>query len=90
MDDISSLIREAKPLYMKRKKRRRQLKTATAFICCVLFANVAFMSWNIQPAINDSSLDGLYAYLYDNETFEESWDFSADCSLEDYGMLAAL
>lgn len=36
MEDISLLIREAKPLYFARKRRRNQIKTAMAvFICAV-------------------------------------------------------
>ena len=40
MSDISKLLQEAKPLYLKRKKRRKQFKVATGILGCVLFANL--------------------------------------------------
>lgn len=36
MEDISQLIKEAKPLYFARKKRRRQIKTSLAVLTVVL------------------------------------------------------
>ena len=36
MDNISQLIKEAKPLYFARKKRRRQIKSGLAVIAVVL------------------------------------------------------
>ena len=36
MENISKLIQEAKPLYFARKKRRKILASASAFICCVV------------------------------------------------------
>ena len=36
MDNISQLIKEARPLYFARKKRRRQIKSGLAVIAVVL------------------------------------------------------
>lgn len=35
-DDISKLLKEAKPLYFARKRRNRNLKSAAAMLLCVL------------------------------------------------------
>lgn len=35
-DDISKLLKEAKPLYFARKRRNRNLKFAAAMLLCVL------------------------------------------------------
>ncbi len=35
-DDVSKLLKEAKPLYFARKRRNRNLKSAAAMLLCVL------------------------------------------------------
>lgn len=35
-DDISKLLKEAKPLYFARKRRNRSLKSVAAMLLCVL------------------------------------------------------
>ncbi len=35
-DDISELLKEAKPLYFARKTRRRRIKAALAMLVCVV------------------------------------------------------
>lgn len=71
MDTISALIQEAKPLYMKRKKRRALIKKASvSFVACLIIGVAFFQS--AVPA-NDINLDTLYADLYDTETFENAF-----------------
>lgn len=60
MEDISALIREAKPLYFARKRRRR---AAVSLSAAVLFLGAAFaFSFMPQPPIGyDSWTEQLYA-----------------------------
>ncbi len=57
MDEISALIKEAKPLYFARKKRNRIIKSVLASVClfCVGI-------WAYNP-VNDS----VYPYYWDSE-----------------------
>ena len=63
MSDISKLLQEAKPLYLKRKKRRKQFKVATGILGCVLFANL-MIGMPRYNRINEAELDNFYGYLY--------------------------
>lgn len=57
MDDISALIKEAKPLYFARKKRNNIIKTTLAGLCLLW---VGVVSYN---PVSDSP----YTYYWDNE-----------------------
>lgn len=92
MENISTLIQEAKPLYFTRKKRRHRLKLAASVLGCFLLAQTAFI---IHSRISVDDLDGLYTYLYDNTAFEKSFAFATIASdsampLDEYGLLAVL
>ncbi|MBR4931695.1 MAG: hypothetical protein IKZ02_01565 [Alphaproteobacteria bacterium] len=63
MSDISKLLQEAKPLYLKRKKRRNQFKLATGVLGCVLFVNL-MIGMPQYNRINEAELDNFYGYLY--------------------------
>lgn len=65
MSDISKLLQEAKPLYLKRKKRRQQFKIVSGVLGCVLFANL-MIGMPQYNRINEAELDNFYGYLYDS------------------------
>ena len=69
MTQISSLLAEAKPLYLKRKRQKR-LAFKSGTLGLVLLAALPFFNQNTERSLN-----GLYQDLYDNDffmlTFEE-------------------
>ncbi len=70
MTDISTLLKEAKPLYLKRKKQRRQLKTAVGFIGCFV-VGILLIGKPYQSGNSVSHLDGLYSFLYDDVSYQQ-------------------
>lgn len=92
MDDISKLIQEAKPLYFKRKKRRHQMRGIAGALGCFLIAYMTFMPFSGNYKEN---LDSFYAYLYDDESFEQlladaSKNMNETVLLDEYGLMAVL
>lgn len=74
MNQISDLIREAKPLYFARKKRRECLQKIGFLIVCLLM----FPFWS-ESQIGNVSLDTSFSYfeiLYDDQAFDMAfgWD----------------
>ena len=80
MQDISTLIQEAKPLYLARKKRRNQVKIGATMMLCV--GLLLTMFW---PGVqNDSS------YIWDtgyNEVETASYVENYGLPVDDYGLL---
>lgn len=75
MDDISNLIKEAKPLYFARKRRNRRIKTAlaaVAFIC--LFGR-------FMPVKYDSA-----GYVWDPDTMQAIAQVEDGSVIEDMGL----
>ncbi len=70
MSDISTLLQEAKPLYFKRKKRRRQIKTVAGVAACMM---IGILLAGLPHPMPDSSnnFDAFYAYLYDDTAYDE-------------------
>ncbi len=93
MTDISSLLKEARPLYFARKKRRQRFKAVGTFGVCMA---VAYLS--AAPFINVSKTDEmttLYTAFYeqkelnaDNLYGNVNWE--SDIPLDDYGLVAVL
>lgn len=62
MEDISALIKEAKPLYFARKRRNRIIKGAMGVIACFFLINISLLkpqeelydSWTQQLYITES------------------------------------
>ncbi len=48
MDDISALIREAKPLYQARKRRNRIIRTSLAFAAVLWIGTLAYKPMGSQ------------------------------------------
>ena len=79
-DDISRLIKEAKPLYFARKRRNRVIKTTLATIICVLGIQMYSSSSNYMY-----DYDGLSEeiYLTENGSIIEDMGLPVD----EYGLL---
>ena len=79
-DDISRLIKEAKPLYYARKRRNRVIKTTLATIICVLGIQMYSPSSNYMY-----DYDGLSEeiYLTENGSIIEDMGLPVD----EYGLL---
>ncbi|MBO7244006.1 MAG: hypothetical protein J6V53_01820 [Alphaproteobacteria bacterium] len=72
MTDISTLLKEAKPLYVKRKKQRQMIKnTAVGITMCSLLLGFGFQ--NISSSKGIYQLDDLYMSLYDDEVFDSKY-----------------
>ena len=79
MQDISDLIKEAKPLYHARKKRKQQIKIGLATLTCVAFV------WNFIPQ-KDVVDDLSWWDLGENEALLTDVEYSG-LPLDDYGLL---
>ena len=80
MEDISKLIREAKPLYFARKRRNKRIVTTVCMLVCVWF----FGQFYPQPdlSINYSSLDE-EIFMTENGSVIEDMGLPID----EYGLL---
>jgi hypothetical protein len=67
--DISNLIKEAKPLYFKRKRRRRMIKNISVGVVSCLMMGV-FMMQNPTPTVTNQDF---YTYLYDEEAYNQDF-----------------
>ena len=81
MQDISDLIREARPMYMARKRRRKVVKTTLAVMACS-FMLAWFMPHSYQPYNEYDSWASEIAYI-------ENGSVVADMGLpvDEYGLL---
>lgn len=78
MDDISKLIKEAKPLYQARKKRNNRIKAGLAMLFCVVMMNMFY----------PKAYTGSYDYNY-NDGWAEIVTVATDGSvIEDLGLPA--
>ena len=74
-DDISLLIKEAKPLYFTRKRRRKQIGTLSAMFACMLFVSPFFVK----------NSDNQYLYNFDGYD-EEINSVQTGSIIEDMGL----
>ena len=82
-EDISLLIKEAKPLYFARKRRNNVIKSAMAMLVCVLM-----LSW-LSPrnyAYEYSDVWASEIYLTENGSVIEDMGLPVD----EYGLLAVV
>ncbi len=83
MSDISTLLQEAKPLYFKRKKRRRQLKIAAGVVGCLMVGVLVAGAPKLRP-MSTNDFDMFYAYLYDDTAYQrivgtsDSYNYDSD------------
>ena len=81
MQDVSDLIKEAKPLYHKRKKQRRIIKSALAGVACLFLVFVNMPSFYIGDDFYNPYID----MEYDN--YQESYVENLGLPVDDYGLL---
>lgn len=89
MTDIRELLKEAKPLYIKRKKRRKQIKDVCVGMSFAFLLGILSLN-QYQPKVNLSTGD-LYAYLYENPFHESDFSLLADADdifpTDEYGLI---
>lgn len=74
-NDISLLIKEAKPLYFARKRQKKQIATLSTMFVCMLFVSPFFMN------NSDNS------YIYDFDGMDEEINLTQNGSIiEDMGL----
>lgn len=86
MDEISKLLKEAKPLYFARKKKRRQIKSVTAMLLCVVMLGIFYPRGDNSPILSYSDM----FYAYENEMIQaENGSVIEDMGLpvDEYGLL---
>lgn len=85
MDEISKLLKEAKPLYFARKKRNNQIKAGLAMVICVGFLGMFY------PQKTDYTTENNYGYfLYGSEyNLSDNGSVIEDMGLpvDEYGLL---
>ncbi len=94
MDKFSALLKEAKPLYFARKRRKRQLAVALPLMVCGCIAITCFIG--VGSVNKAEELNALYASIYDSGKFDKMFA-SVDGVIEkmglpvdEFGLLAAL
>ena len=64
MDDISDLLREAKPLYFARKRRRNQIKaTLGMLVCVVMMSNLWPQKYSNYVLLPDTEFENQVALI---------------------------
>lgn len=79
MQDISDLLKEAKPLYLARKRRNNIIKSTAVFACC------AFLMFTVWPLKQGTDLS--YWNLGDSETEITTYVENFGLPVDDYGLL---
>ena len=82
-DDISLLIKEAKPLYFARKRRRKQIGSLSIMAICLLLTSPFLMN------------DGNQAYIYNFDGLDEEINLTQNGTViadmgfptDEYGLL---
>ena len=84
MEDISSLIKEAKPLYFARKKRNNRIKATLAMLVCVVTVGMFSSQSN-----NSYSFDYDYYLLGTEVSYSDNGSVIEDMGLptDEYGLL---
>lgn len=67
--DISNLIKEAKPLYFKRKRQRQMIKNISVGVASCLLLGVFMLQMPTRNIANQE----FYTYLYDDEVYNQDF-----------------
>ena len=81
MQDISDLIKEAKPLYHARKRRNNIIKSSLAGVACLFLVFVNMPNYQVSDDLYNPYVD--FGYEVEGETYVESLGLPVD----DYGLL---
>ncbi len=80
MDEISKLLKEAKPLYFARKRRNNRIKAALCMVVCVLGLGLYYPK---QIPYEDYFWFDEMSYLTEGDSYVESMGLPTD----EYGLL---
>lgn len=81
MKDISDLIKEAKPLYHKRKKQRRIVSSALVGMACLFLVFVNMPNYQMSDDFYNPYVDLEY------EENQDSYVENLGLPVDDYGLL---
>lgn len=81
MEEISKLIREARPLYFARKRRRRVIKAVVGGVAGLALFFALFTQQKVQPLLFDAWTEELY--MTENGSVIEDMGLPVD----EYGLL---
>ncbi|MCX4349698.1 MAG: hypothetical protein OSJ76_07950 [Alphaproteobacteria bacterium] len=83
MDDISDLLKEAKPLYFARKRRRNQIKaTLGMLVCVVMMSSLWPQKYGSYTLLPDTEFENQLALIEDGSVIEDM-----GLPVDDYGLL---
>ena len=94
MDKFSALLKEAKPLYFARKRRKRRAMVILPLVVCGFIATTSFVG--VSSVDKAAEIDALYASIYDTGKFDKMFaavdSVIAEMGLpvDEFGLLAAL
>ena len=93
MTDISSLLKEAQPLYFARKKRRQRLRSLGVACACLTAAYLSAVPF--LPVSKTDEMTALYTALYEAKdiNFNNLYgvvNWESDIPLDDYGLVAVI
>ena len=89
MTDISMLLKEAKPLYHKRKKQRLLIKNISVGVSMCLLLGVITVN-HIAPKAFQTDLNDLCVCLYDDSSYNEHFKWVTEESVyptDEYGLI---
>lgn len=83
MSDISELLKEAKPLYFERKRRRNQIKATLAMLVCVVMMSSLWpQKYESYTLLPDTEFESKVAQIENGSVIED-----LGLPVDEYGLL---
>ena len=83
MSDISELLKEARPLYFERKRRRNQIKATLAMlICVVMMSSLWPQKYESYTLLSDTEFENKVAQIQNGSVIED-----LGLPVDEYGLL---
>ena len=83
MSDISELLKEAKPLYFERKRRRKQIKATLAMLVCVVMMSSLWpQKYESYTLLSDTEFENKVAQIQNGSVIED-----LGLPVDEYGLL---
>lgn len=83
MSDISELLKEAKPLYFERKRRRNQIKATLAMLVCVVMMSSLWpQKYESYTLLSDTEFENKVAQIQNGSVIED-----LGLPVDEYGLL---
>ncbi len=83
MSDISELLKEAKPLYFERKRRRNQIKATLAMLVCVVMMSSLWpQKYESYTFLPDAEFESKVAQIENGSVIED-----LGLPVDEYGLL---